>query len=56
MMAERNVATLLEQLRTYGDHRWKCDVARQLRADEIVTAKCNCGWDEIAKGLKWPSS
>lgn len=39
-----------ERLHEYGDHKFKCAVSRQLRESIIVTADCDCGWQEIARG------
>jgi hypothetical protein len=39
------------KLEKYGDHSWKCAVSRQLRADVIITNKCDCGWQEIARAM-----
>ncbi len=42
------VLTMLNQLETYGDHKFKCAVRKQLRADVLIVKPCDCGWQEIA--------
>lgn len=54
--AETERDQALKSLRKYGDHRWKCQVAKYLReydstAPSSESPTCDCGWRDVAAAL-----
>ena len=39
---------VLEALREYGDHKYKCAVRREMRGNAPVTSDCDCGWRDAS--------
>lgn len=47
-----NERRYLNLLLAYGDHKWRCHTAKDLRADTKNVRECNCGWAEIRVTLQ----